>query len=62
MNKFREFETLLETMPSFKKQRFIHGERLFIRSQEEYEVAAVQLAFEVWTEQENRKGSSTWLL
>lgn len=42
------FEQNIKSLPSYQKQLFIHGERLFIIEDGQYKIAAVQLAWELW--------------
>lgn len=44
----KQFEEVLKTLPTYQKQVFIHGERLFIIENGQYKIAAIQLAWELW--------------
>lgn len=46
------FERHIKSLPSYQKQLFIHGERLFIMENGQYKIAAVHLAWELYQQQQ----------
>lgn len=48
------FEQFIKNSPNYNKLVFIHGERLFIFEDGQYKNLHVQLAWEVWQEQQKK--------
>ncbi|EHU1962705.1 hypothetical protein ACX2RO_000286 [Acinetobacter baumannii] len=45
-----KFEAWIKAQPFYTKLIYIHGERLFIRDNGEYQIFAMEVAFQAWLE------------
>ncbi|WP_238796807.1 hypothetical protein [Acinetobacter pittii] len=43
-----KFEAWIKSQPFYTKLIYIHGERLFIRDNGEYQVFAMEVAYQAW--------------
>lgn len=43
-----EFEQWVKSTSHYPKLMLIHGERLFIKEDDQYKILAIQLAYEAW--------------
>ncbi|MDA3487175.1 hypothetical protein MJ021_17970 [Acinetobacter baumannii] len=46
-----KFEAWIKAQPFYTKLIYIHGERLFIRDNGEYQIFAMEVAYHAWLEQ-----------
>ena len=45
--KHEEFKKVVESLPSYQRLSFIHGERLFIRDADSYRIVSIQALYEL---------------
>lgn len=45
--KHEDFEKVIESLPSYQRLAFIHGERLFIRDADGYRIVSIQALYEL---------------
>ena len=52
--KHEDFEKVIESLPSYQRLAFIHGERLFIRDEDCYRITSIQMAYEIYLRLKDR--------